>query len=142
MTVPMTWELLLSSRQMSGEPTFPYTIRNSRASGNRRLKQPVYLLSLVAMILVSDPLFAEHILIAREEMLEAAHPNAIAPAPDGGYVIAGYADYSAWATKVDESGKVIWRHELTGSTASPGGGGTEYRGITFLRVLGWINGRR
>ena len=83
--------------------------------------------------LVAAPAFAQHIVVAREVLLEAAHPNTIAHAPDGGYVIAGYAGYSAWATKVDESGKVIWRHELTGSTASPGGGGTEYRGITFLR---------
>jgi hypothetical protein len=84
-------------------------------------------------ILFAAPTFAQHIVVAREVLLEAAHPNAIARAPDGGYVIAGYADYSAWATKVDESGKVIWRHELAGSTVSPGGGGTEYRGITFLR---------
>jgi len=76
---------------------------------------------------------AKHIVVVRETLLEAAHPNAIGRAPDGGYVIAGYADYSAWATKVDETGKVIWRHEFPGSTASPSGGGTEYRGITFLR---------
>ena len=83
--------------------------------------------------LFAAPAFAQHIVVAREVLLEPAHPNAIARAPDGGYVIAGYADYSGWATKVDESGKVIWRHELAGSTVSPAGGGTEYRGITFLR---------
>jgi hypothetical protein len=83
--------------------------------------------------LFAAPTFAQHIVVEREVLLEAAQPNTIAHAPDGGYVIAGYAGYSAWATKVDESGKVIWRHELTGSTVSPGGGGTEYRGITFLR---------
>ena len=93
-------------------------------------------LSVAATLLTSlfaAPTFAQHIVVDREILLEAAHPNAIARAPDGGYVIAGYADYSAWATKVDESGKVIWRHELAGSTVSLGGGGTEYRGITFLR---------
>jgi len=92
--------------------------------------------SIAATLLTSlfaAPAFAQHIVVAREVLLEPAHPNAIARAPDGGYVIAGYADYSAWVTKVDESGKVIWRHELAGSTVSPGGGGTEYRGITFLR---------
>src|ERR1700722_1768688 len=92
--------------------------------------------SIAATLLTSlfaAPAFAQHIVVAREVLLEPAYPNAIARAPDGGYVIAGYADYSAWATKVDESGKVIWRHELAGSTVSPGGGGTEYRGITFLR---------
>src|ERR1700721_2516789 len=92
--------------------------------------------SIAATLLISPfatPTLAQHIVVAREVLLEAAQPNAIAPAPDGGYVIAGYAGYSAWATKVDESGKVIWRHELAGSTVSPGGGGTEYRGITFLR---------
>jgi hypothetical protein len=85
------------------------------------------------LLLCAAPTFAQHIVVAREVMLEAAQPNAIAPAPDGGYVIAGYSGYSAWATRVDESGKVIWRHELPGSTVSPGGGGTEYRGISFLR---------
>src|ERR1700733_8238413 len=92
--------------------------------------------SIAATLLISPfatPTLAQHIVVAREVLLEAAQPNAIAPAPDGGYVIAGYAGYSAWATRVDESGKVIWRHELAGSTVSPGGGGTEYRGITFLR---------
>jgi hypothetical protein len=93
-------------------------------------------LSIAGMLLTplfAVQTFAQHIVVAREVLLEPAHPNAIARAPDGGYVIAGHADYSAWATKVDESGKVIWRHELAGSTVSPGGGGTEYRGITFLR---------
>jgi hypothetical protein len=93
-------------------------------------------LSIAATLLTSlcaAPTFAQHIVVARDVMLEAAHPNTIARAPDGGYVIAGYADYSAWATKVDESGKVIWRHELAGSTVNPGDGGTVYRGITFLR---------
>src|ERR1700722_2546086 len=85
------------------------------------------------ILMFAAPTFAQHIVVAREVLLEPAYPNAIARAPDGGYVIAGYADYSAWATKVDESGKVIWRHELAGSTVSPAGGGTEYRGITFLR---------
>lgn len=85
------------------------------------------------ILMFAAPTFAQHIVVDREVLLEAAHPNVIVRAPDGGYVIAGYADYSAWATKVDEAGKVIWRHELAGSTVSPGGGGTEYRGITFLR---------
>jgi hypothetical protein len=76
---------------------------------------------------------ANHIVVVREVLLEAAHPNTIVGAPGGGYVIAGYSDYSAWAAKVDESGKVVWRHEFAGSTASPAAGGTEYRGITFLR---------
>lgn len=91
--------------------------------------------SIAAILLISlfaGPTFAQHIVVTREVLLEAAHPNAIARAPDGGYVIAGYADYSAWATKVDESGKVIWRHELLGSSAQPCCG-TEYRGITFLK---------
>jgi hypothetical protein len=85
------------------------------------------------ILMFAAPTFAQHIVVAREVLLEPAYPNAIARAPDGGYVIAGYADYSAWATKVDEAGKVIWRHELAGSTVSPAGGGTEYRGISFLR---------
>jgi hypothetical protein len=89
--------------------------------------------SKLLTLLFAAPTFAQHIVVDREVLLEAAHPSAIARAPDGGYVIAGYADYSAWATKVDESGKVIWRHELAGSTVNPGEGGTVYRGITFLR---------
>jgi hypothetical protein len=96
-----------------------------------RLRQAIATTLLTLMF--AAPTLAQHIVIAREVLLEAAQPNAIAPAPDGGYVIAGYSGYSAWATKVDESGMVIWRHELPGSTVSPGGGGTEYRGITFLQ---------
>jgi hypothetical protein len=89
--------------------------------------------SKLLTLLFAAPTFAQHIVVDREVLLEAAHPSAIARAPYGGYVIAGYADYSAWATKVDESGKVIWRHELAGSPVNPGEGGTVYRGITFLR---------
>jgi hypothetical protein len=86
----------------------------------------------VCMLLACGPTFAEHILVEREVLLEAAHPKAIARVPGGGYVIAGSSNYSAWATKVDESGKVTWRHEVSGSTANPCCR-TEYRGIALLR---------
>lgn len=83
-------------------------------------------------LLSVGPVFAEHIIVAKEVMLEVAQPKAIARAPDGGYLIAGHVNYSAWATKVDQDGKVIWRQDLPGSSVNPCCGGTQYRGITFL----------
>jgi hypothetical protein len=109
-------------------------LQTTGLSENRMFNRlAVSIVATLATSIFAAPTFAQHIVVVRDVLLEAAHPNLIAPAPDGGYVIAGYADHSAWATKVNESGKVIWRHELAGSTVSPGGGGTEYRGITFLR---------
>jgi hypothetical protein len=84
------------------------------------------------MTLSSGVALAEHVLVEKEVLLEAAHPKAITRTPGGGYVIAGSSDYSAWATKVDESGKVLWRHEVLGSAANPCCR-SEYRGIAVLR---------
>lgn len=52
---------------------------------------------------------ADHIKVTKEILLEPAEPGAIVRTADGGYVLAGTTG-KAWATRIDATGKVLWRH--------------------------------
>lgn len=54
----------------------------------------------------------DHIKVTKEVLLEsgsAAKLNAIVKTHDGGYIIAG-AQVKGWATRLDATGKVVWRY--------------------------------
>jgi hypothetical protein len=89
----------------------------------------------LAVVATTCSVATEAFEVTREVFLEsgrAPQVKGMVQTKDGGYVIAGSDQHIPWATRVDASGKVQWRHLLPMPVWEPGVIGAQYQSAVAL----------